>query len=690
MSHGAGESRTKPEELRSRIEALRAELTDHSYRYYVLDAPSIADEEYDRLFRELQRLEDELGEPVPESSPTRTVGAPISRTFQPSEHGEPMLSLANAFDDADVTEFVRRIQELAGLTSVPFIVEPKVDGLAVNLRYEHGRLVTAATRGDGAVGENITDNIRTIKEIPWHLKSAGNALPAVLEVRGEVYMSKQSFADLNRMQEEAGAKVFANPRNAAAGSLRQLDAKVTAGRNLSFYAYGVGLGGSGVATSQSMLLERLQEMGFAVQSTAQADSAAGLLDIYRAWQGKRQSLPYEIDGLVYKVDDFTLQWEIGAVSRSPRWAIAHKFPAEEVETRIERIIWQVGRTGAVTPVAEMVPVSVGGVIVSRATLHNIEEMHRKDVREGDRVVVRRAGDVIPEVVRVVDHGGARRDVPAVPTCCPVCGAHVEQAAGEVAIRCTGGLSCPAQVRERLAHFVSRGAMDIEGMGEKLIAMLADEPEDSPLRLHSIADIYRLDFSLLHGREGFADKKVANLMKAVEASRQRPLPKFLFALGIRHVGEATAIALAEHFRSMEAIEAADLEMLQDVADVGPEVAASIRAFFAEEHNQEVLRSLRESGVWPVSLSRKEVDLSHPLAGKTVVVTGTLASMGRSEAEAKLRELGAKPAGSVSKKTDFVIAGENAGSKLAKAESLGVPVVGEAELQQWLEWPAEAAD
>ncbi|HXH72914.1 MAG TPA: NAD-dependent DNA ligase LigA [Mariprofundaceae bacterium] len=676
-----GQQTDRRQALRRTIEALRAELTEHNYRYYVLDAPVISDAEYDQLLKKLQGLEEELGEPVPEYSPTRTVGAPISHAFQPSEHGEPMLSLANAFDDEDVVEFVRRVEELAGHSALHFIVEPKIDGLAVNLSYEHGRLVSAATRGDGAVGENVTDNIRTIADIPWHLTADGN-LPDLLEVRGEVYMPKQAFADLNRAQEEAGAKVFANPRNAAAGSLRQMDAKVTAERNLAFYAYGVGLGGVAVAKSQSALLERLQDMGFSIQSTSRADSAAGLLDIYRVWQTRRQSLPYEIDGLVYKVDDFSLQQEIGSVSRSPRWAIAHKFPAQEVETIVERIIWQVGRTGTVTPVAEMVPVAVGGVMVSRATLHNVQEMQRKDVREGDRVVIRRAGDVIPEVVRVVDTGGSRSKPPSPPDRCPVCGAHVEQAEGEVAIRCSGGLSCPAQVRERLRHFSSRGAMDIEGMGEKLIMMLADEPEGSPLKLHSIADIYRIDFDCLNGREGFGDRKIANLQKAVEASRSRPLPKFLFALGIRHVGEATAIALAEHFLSMEGIESADAEMLQQVPDVGPEVAASIRSFFEEAHNREVLHALKASGAWPAPMPRKTVDATHPLAGKTVVVTGTLVSMGRSEAEAKLRELGARPAGSVSKKTDYVVAGEGAGSKLAKADELGIPVVGEEQLLQWL--------
>jgi len=670
-------------ELQARIESLRAELTEHNYRYYVLDAPTVTDATYDRLLRELQELEAELGEPVHVTSPSQTVGAlMISRTFQSSRHGEPMLSLANAFEDEEVVEFVRRVGELAG-SDVPIrlIVEPKIDGLAVNLRFEHGRLVSAATRGDGETGEDVTDNIRTIGDIPWHLNDNGN-LPEVLEIRGEVYMSKQAFADLNRAQEEAGGKMFANPRNAAAGSLRQLDAKVTAARSLGFFAYGTGAGGGSFAESQSALLEKLHGFGFPVQQTSFADSADALLAVYRQWQERRDSLSYEIDGLVYKVDRFDLQRRIGSVSRSPRWAIAHKFPAQEVDTRIERIIWQVGRTGTITPVAEMEPVAVGGVVVSRATLHNVQEMRRKDVREGDRVVIRRAGDVIPEVVRVAAQQGERQAPPPVPERCPVCAAHVEQPEGEAAIRCSGGLSCPAQLRERLKHFVSRSAMDIEGMGEKLIVMLADEPETSPLKLHSVADIYRIDFDLLADHEGFGDKKIANLKAAVKASRKRPLPKFLFGLGIRHVGEATAVALAEHFLSIDAIQAADAEALQEVPDVGPEVAASILAFFAEDHNRQVLQALRDSGAWPEPMRRKVLDAGHPLAGKTVVVTGTLAVMGRAEAEARLRAVGAKVSGSVSKKTDYVVAGENAGSKLARAQSLGVAVVDEQQLLQWL--------
>jgi len=683
----AEQARPAEQQLRDRVEKLRNELKEHNYRYYTLDAPVITDAEYDRLLRELEQLEGELGEPVPVDSPTRTVGAPPSHVFEPREHLQPLLSLANAFSDEEIFEFDRRLRQIAGDTPFNYIAEPKIDGLAINLRYENGSLVTAATRGDGMAGEDVTDNVRTIADIPWHI--SGSDLPDVLEVRGEVYMTRASFERLNGLQEEANDKVFANPRNAAAGSLRQLDARVTAKRSLNFFAYGAGQGGDALAESQSELLDRLKAMKFAVQEYHLLADAEALLSHYREWIEKRPKNPYEIDGVVYKVDSFVLQQEIGAVSRSPRWAIAHKFPAEEVETRVVQIIWQVGRTGVITPVAEMVPVKVGGVTVSRATLHNIEELARKDVRQDDHVIVRRAGDVIPEVVRVVEGQATRMVPPAIPERCPVCGAHAVKEEGEVALRCSGGLSCPAQVRERLKHFVSRGGMDIEGMGAKLIEMLADEPEASPLKLTTIADIYRLDFGLLNGREGFGEKKIANLKTAVAASRTRPLPKFLFALGIRHVGEATAIALADHFLSMEAIAAADLESLQQVDDVGPEVAAGIRNFFDEEHNRQVLAALKDYGVWPQALEARVVDTSHPLAGKTVVLTGTLESIGRSEAQARLREVGAKPAGSVSKKTDLVIAGVNAGSKLARAQELGIEVADEAQLLAWL-GDASAAD
>ena len=662
-----------------RVRQLRIELTEHNYRYYVLDAPTITDAEYDLLLRELEQLEQELGEPVPSDSPTQTVGAPASHVFDSREHASPLLSLANAFNDDEVRDFDRRIGDMVE-ESFTYIVEPKIDGLAVNLRYENGSLTVAATRGDGRVGEDVTDNIRTISDVPWHLN--GDDIPALLEVRGEVYMSKASFEALNRSQEEAGEKLFANPRNAAAGSLRQLSAKITAKRNLNFFAYGVGEGGDALAGSQSGLLTRLSSLGFGTQLFERLPDIEAILENYRSWQEKRATLAYEIDGLVYKVDSIELQKQIGRVARAPRWAIAYKFPAEEVTTHVERIIWQVGRTGVITPVAEMTPVKVAGVMVSRATLHNVQEMQRKDVREGDLVVVRRAGDVIPEVVRVAEVDDQRGTTPTVPESCPVCGSHTEQLEGEVAIRCSGGLFCSAQVKERLKHFVSRGAMDIEGVGDKLIELLAGEPDGSPLKLKSIADIYRIDFDLLAGREGFKEKKIENIKQAVEKSRSQPLPKFLFALGIRHVGEVTAISLAEHFRSLETIRDTDMESLQSVDDVGPEVAASVRSFFEEAHNREVLDLLNDSGVWPAPLEARQTPVDHPLTGKTVVLTGTLEKISRSDAQAALRKLGAKPAGSVSKKTDLVIAGTNAGSKLIKAEELGIPVADETQLLAWL--------
>ena len=663
-------------DLHRQIEALRAELKEHNFRYYTLDAPTITDAEYDRLLRRLSELEAELGEPVPEDSPSQTIGAPPSHTFDTREHGEPMLSLANAFDGDEAAAFAQRVSE--GLGGNPeYIVEPKIDGLAVNLRYERGALAVAATRGDGQTGEDVTDNIRTIADIPWHLSGAD--IPEILEVRGEVYMSKEAFARLNEQQEEDGGKPFANPRNAAAGSLRQLNAKVSAKRGLRFFAYGTGLGGQALADNQHSLLDRLQQMGFAVQKTMLAADVDGLLSCYQQLLAERPKLPYEIDGVVYKVNRFDQQQRLGAIARSPRWAIAHKFPAEEATTVIRHIVWQVGRTGVITPVAEMQPVTVGGVMVSRATLHNTEEMARKEVYEGANVIIRRAGDVIPEIVRTLA-SEARVEPPLPPTACPVCGAAVFKVEGEVAIRCAGGLSCPAQLKERLRHFVSRQAMDIEGMGEKLIAQLVEQG-----LLSSVADIYELDYTQLLDWPGMGEKRVANLQASVGASRKRPLARFLHALGIRHVGQATAAGLAIHFGSLADLAAADEEALIAVPDVGPEVAASIVRFFAETHNQEVLERLMRAGVEPQAPEIKRDGPPHPLAGKTVVLTGSFEQIQRRQAQEQLRALGAKPAGSVSAKTDIVIAGEKAGSKLTRARELGIEIADEAELLAWLNWP-----
>jgi DNA ligase (NAD+) len=659
--------------LKARIDTLRQGLREHNYRYYVLDAPVISDAEYDRMLRDLQGLEAELGEPVPADSPTQIVGAPPSQTFASRKHVVPLLSLANAFEEQEVRDFDRRVCEALGQKVVRYIIEPKVDGLAVNLRYERGHLAMAATRGDGHSGEDVTDNIRTIGDIPWQLK--GGSVPELLEVRGEVYMSRHGFAELNQAQEKAGAQPFANPRNAAAGSLRQLDARVTAQRKLRFFAYGAGAGADHIASSQSALLAALKHMHFAVQDTQLVDGVDGLLAAFAAWQTRRPKLAYEIDGLVYKVDDFDLQNSLGFIARSPRWALAHKFPAEEAQTVVKRIVWQVGRTGVITPVAEMQPVEVAGVTVSRATLHNVQILDELGVFPGAKVVIRRAGDVIPEVVRVLNKG---EKAPAqAPTSCPVCDAHIIELPDEAAIRCSGGLSCPAQLKERLRHYASRTAMDIEGVGEKLVERLVNEE-----LVESVAGLYALDWQTIASWEGMGEKKIANLKQALETSKTRPLARFIYALGIRHVGEATADTLARYFGSLDALREADSEVLQQVPDVGPEVAASIRAFFSEAHNLKVLASLEKAGVRPVAPETRPIS-GHPLAGKTVVLTGTLVQMTRQQAEAGLRELGAKAAGSVSKKTDYVIAGENAGSKLDKARELGIPVVDEDQLIAWLE-------
>jgi DNA ligase (NAD+) len=670
----AGPIQSDQQALRQRIDHLRTELNEHNYRYYTLDAPIIPDAEYDRLLRELATLETELGEPVPPDSPTQTVGAIPSRTFAARQHGEPLLSLANAFDTEEVEAFVRRISEGLAQEKPGFIIEPKIDGLAVNLRYERGVLAVAATRGDGASGEDVTDNIRTIADIPWHLKADAAALPDVLEVRGEVYMPKAAFTELNRRQDANGASPFANPRNAAAGSLRQLDAKVTAKRGLRFFAYGTGLGGHNLATSQSGLLKRLELLGFAVQKTALACDAPTLLKHYRLLLEQRSGMGYEIDGVVYKLDDFALQNRMGTVARSPRWAIAHKFPAEEAMTSVQEIVWQVGRTGVITPVAYMLPVAVGGVIVSRATLHNIDELRRKQAYAGAHVIVRRAGDVIPEVVKAVDVD-EQADFPKAPEHCPVCGSAVFRIEGEVAIRCSGGLSCSAQLKERLRHFVSRPAMDVEGMGDKLVGKLVDEG-----MLTDVADLYEFDYSSLRQWPGMGDKKINNLKTALQKSKQRPLARFLHALGIRHVGAATAAALAGYFGDLDALMQADGEALISVPDVGPEVATSICSFFAEAHNRDVICRLLAAGVVPAAPGMEASD--HPLAGKTVVLTGGFDAIQRRMAQEQLRALGARPTGSVSKNTDIVIAGKKAGSKLGKARELGIEVADEAQLLAWL--------
>ncbi|MDQ6952270.1 MAG: NAD-dependent DNA ligase LigA [Mariprofundaceae bacterium] len=663
--------------LAEEAQALRVQIREHNFRYFILNEPSISDADYDALLRQLGDLEQCLGKPTPSDSPTQTVGAPISQAFTPCEHAVPLLSLANAFDAEEVRAFDQRISDVLDRDDYDYIVEPKIDGLAVNLRYESGVLVSAATRGDGRVGENVTDNVRTIADIPWRL--AGEGVPDVLEIRGEIYMSKASFQALNQSQALAGEKPFANPRNAAAGSLRQLDASKTAKRQLSFFAYGVGMGADGWVTSQTEFFERLHRIGFPVQNYQLFSNIDDVLQYYEAFTIKRVELKYDIDGLVFKLNDFSLQDEVGFVARSPRWAIAHKFPAEEALTTVKKVIWQVGRTGVITPVAVMQPVSVGGVMVSRATLHNVQELQRKDVREGDAVWIRRAGDVIPEIVCVAnDEAHLQRSSVVVPDVCPECSALIVQENGEVAIRCSGGLACPAQLKERLSHFVSRHGMDIEGLGEKLIARMVDEG-----LIHDIADLYALDYETLMTWTGMGEKKITKLQQSITASQHPDLAHFLYALGMRHVGQATARNLAEALGTWEHVRDADEAALLAISDVGTEVAASIQRFFQEKHNSEVLQRLYHLGVHPQTCAVKEKPLNHPLSGKRVVLTGSFEHIKRSDAQQQLRDLGAKPSGSVSKNTDIVIAGEKAGSKREKAEALGVKIVGEAELLAWLD-------
>jgi DNA ligase (NAD+) len=785
QSHSAA---TSPEQ---RAAELRCRIDDANYRYFVLDAPGIPDAEYDRLMRELQALEAEHPELVVPDSPTQRVGDKPAAGFAEVVHELPMLSLSNAFSDDEVHAFVRRIVEHTGESEPLFSVEPKLDGLAISLRYEHGALVRAATRGDGASGEDVTANVRTIRSIPLHLRGAA---PAVLEVRGEVYMPRASFEKFNERALAHGEKPLANPRNGAAGSLRQLDPAITAQRPLAFFAYALGVHeGFALPARHSQTLKRLREFGFPVPSEADtARAAAGLLAYYAKIGAQRDGLPYDIDGVVYKLDDYAQQSAMGFVARSPRWAIAHKFPALEELTTVQAIDVQVGRTGVLTPVARLAPVRVAGVTVTNATLHNADQIARLDVRVGDTVIVRRAGDVIPEVVAVLserrpadDDGNALHPPFRMPSQCPACESAVLRRADESAIRCSGGLFCPAQRKQAIVHFASRRAMDIEGLGERMVEDLVDLGF-----VHSVADLYRLSIDDLlrmkqaaDARDGttpqtakagkVASKWAQNLLDAIDHSRQATLERLLFALGILQIGEETAKALARGFGALDTIRHADALLLLVVPDVGPKVAESIAAFFAEPHNQGVIDDLLAAGVNPQAsghLSPKlavELDLAHllraakalgaplaglgdtsierlaeralgldalatvgegalltwlgapaaqalaqlradsqwwprvqrvaaqmqalratepaqpvvalgPLSGKTVVLTGTLASMSRDQAAARLEALGAKIAGSVSRKTDLVVAGESAGSKLAKAQELGVTVWDETQL------------
>lgn len=663
-----------PEE---RILWLRQQIDYHNYRYYTLDRPDIPDAEFDRLFSELQSLEQQHPELVSAESPTQRVGAAPLESFSQVRHELPMLSLDNAFNDDDIVNFDRRARDRLHVGQICYTAELKMDGLAISLLYRQGVLERAATRGDGLVGEDVTLNVRTIGAIPLRLQ--GDDFPALLEVRGEVYMPLDGFKRLNQTQQDHGEKPFANPRNAAAGSLRQLDSGVTARRPLSFYCYGVGLSAQGdLPECHYDILMRLRDWGLPVSHEVQCvDGPHGCLAFYREIAQRRDSLPYEIDGVVYKVNSLAQQQTLGFVSRAPRWAIAHKFPAQEEMTELLGIDIQVGRTGALTPVARLQPVSVGGVIVSNATLHNQDEIQRKDVRVGDAVIVRRAGDVIPEVVSVVM---ARRPEGTIafqmPAICPVCGSEVYRAEGQIVARCTGGLFCEAQRKEGIKHFASRRAMDIDGLGDKLVEQLVDED-----LIHDVADLYTLkdDKDALLGLERMGEKSVDNLLVSLEASKVTTLARFLFALGIRDVGEATAAALAKSLGSLEAIMNADIMRLQSVPDVGPVVAQSILHFFMQIHNQDVIRKLLDCGIsWPAVQPQSLEDL--PLAGQSYVITGTLEAMNRDEASARLQALGAKVSGSVSKKTSCVIAGSEAGLKLDKARALGVPVLDESAFLQ----------
>jgi DNA ligase (NAD+) len=659
--------------VQRQVARLRADIERHNYRYHVLDDPEISDAEYDRLIAELRRIEAEHPELVVPDSPTQRVGGSPVAAFAQVRHRLPMLSLDNAFAADEVVSFDRRIRErLETEHEIAYACEPKLDGLAVSLTYRDGILEVAATRGDGNVGEDVTHNIRTIKSVP--LRLAGRGHPALLEARGEVFMSIAGFRELNRVAEEKGERTFVNPRNAAAGSLRQLDPRLAASRPLEIYFYGVGVvEGSKLPSRHSETLERLRHWGLRTSPEAKTvKGVEGLLDYYADLARRRPSLRYQIDGVVYKVDALDLQRELGFVARAPRWAIAHKFPADEEMTRVRAIEWQVGRTGALTPVARLEPVFVGGATVANATLHNIEELHRKDVRVGDTVVLRRAGDVIPEVVKVmVEKRPAGTKAVRLPAKCPVCGSDVERAEGEAIARCTGTLVCPAQLKESLRHFASRRAMDIEGLGSKLVDQLVDSGI-----VKDAAALFRLDVARLAQLERMGEKSAAKLKQALERSKTTTLARFLFALGIRDVGEATAIALAEHFRTLQALRTAPIEAIEEVPDIGPVTAAHVRAFLDESRNAQVIDQLVKLGVhWPESAAA--IRRGTQFEGQTFVLTGRLSSLSRDEAGDLIRSLGGTVSGSVSRKTDVVVVGEDAGSKLKKASELGIKTVDEEE-------------
>ena len=664
---------TAPESIIDEIARLRQELEEHNYRYYVLDAPLISDQAYDQLFRRLQQLEQDNPELASADSPTQRIGSEPASHFESVTHEVAMLSLDNAFDDEEMLTFDRRLRDrLEQETELAYCAEPKLDGLAVSLLYEAGELVRAATRGDGRRGEDITANVRTIKSVPLSL--IGDSWPQRIEIRGEVYMELAGFEALNRSQREAGGKVFANPRNAAAGSLRLLDSRITASRPLKFCSYGIGLNEGGeLPASQFQQMLYLRDIGIPIsRQIERLDSVNDCLDYRGRILAAREQLAFDIDGVVFKLDDIASQREAGFVSRAPRWAIAYKFPAQEVMTRLLEVDFQVGRTGALTPVARLEPVAVGGVMVSNATLHNMDEIERKDIRIGDIVIVRRAGDVIPEVVApVVQQREGRLAKPKMPASCPVCGSEVMQQSGQAAYRCVGGLFCAAQRKEAIKHYASRKAMDIEGLGDKLVEQLVEKDF-----IDSIADLYDLSLEQLAGLDRMADKSARNLLDALDKTRSTTLARFIYALGIREVGEATAEALAGYFGDIEALMDVDVETLQQVEDVGPVVAENLRHFFDQQKNRDIVEKLVERGVsWPQGDAAKNQQ-AQTLSGNTYVISGTLDGMSRDQAAGLLKARGARVSGSVSAKTTALISGENPGSKFTKAEELGVEIIDQA--------------
>ncbi|MGR5154103.1 NAD-dependent DNA ligase LigA [Photobacterium swingsii] len=656
-------------DIQQQLTELRQQLTYHGYRYYVEDNPEIPDAEYDRLMQQLLAIEAEHPEWVTDDSPSQRVGGTPLDGFSQIKHELPMLSLDNAFNDEELQAFEKRLLDrLPSELQVTYCGEPKLDGLAVSLMYENGVLTQAATRGDGTTGENITANVRTIRSIPLRLR--GDDWPARLEVRGEVFMPKAGFEALNERALKKGEKTFANPRNAAAGSLRQLDSKITASRPLSFYAYSVGVvDGLELAPSQYDRLLQLKGWGLPMcPEIRPLTSIQAVIAYYQEIGERRDSLPYEIDGVVFKVDTISLQERLGFVARAPRWAIAYKFPAQEEMTVLNNVEFQVGRTGAVTPVAKLEPVFVGGVTVSNATLHNADEVARLGVMVGDTVIIRRAGDVIPQIVSVVE---SRRPSDAklitFPTDCPVCGSRVERVEGEAVSRCSGGLFCQAQRKEALKHFVSRKALDVDGCGEKVIEQLVDRE-----MVATPAELFKLSAGVVTVLDRMGPKSAQKLVDSLAASKVTTLPRFLYSLGIREVGEATAANLANHFESLDAIKIATKEQLIEVSDVGDIVAEHIYNFFREQHNIDVIEDLLQVGIeWP-AIEKLEEGVERLLEGKTVVLTGSLSQLGRSEAKELLQSMGAKVTGSVSKKTDLLVAGEAAGSKLAKAQELGIEI------------------